>query len=355
MPVRPRQTVRKGRVFDVVVHHGGKTIWRRGFATQRLAENAETKLKARLLGGDIPGDERVTVKQLLDRWLDYKEPKVTHHTLQVYRSAGKHIEAGLGDKRVARLKRADIEAFLGTLPARGLNPTSQAIVFTRLREAMRLAVRWDLISRNPCEGVDPPRRHRHAPPILARDAIFKLFDAANATGYGPLVTMAVVTGMRWGELAALTWKDVDEEQGALRIRAAKTPAGVRAVAIGVETLAMLRLQRLHQKERWLELARRWTPEAPVFHSPEGHRLRHGNFWNAWVEIRDAAGLKGLHFHDLRHVSATLLVSLHIHPRVTQERLGHATSKTTLEIYSHVDSEAQREAADAIDALLRRGS
>ncbi len=78
-----------------------------------------------------------------------------------------------------------------------------------------------------------------------------------------------------------------------------------------------------------------------------------NLAKRWGALRDRLGLTGLRFHDLRHTSATLALEAGVHPKVVQERLGHANIGVTLDTYSHVLPNMQREAAEKLDALVPR--
>ena len=78
-----------------------------------------------------------------------------------------------------------------------------------------------------------------------------------------------------------------------------------------------------------------------------------NLSNRWGSLRDRLGLEGLRFHDLRHTSATLALEAGVHPKVVQERLGHANIGVTLDTYSHVLPNMQRAAAETLDAMVPR--
>ncbi len=84
----------------------------------------------------------------------------------------------------------------------------------------------------------------------------------------------------------------------------------------------------------------------------GERVLAPWFWWRWNAVRESAFLPWMHFHDLRHVNATLLARAGVHPRVTQERLGHSNPAFSQRVYQHVDSAMQTEAAEALGRLLR---
>lgn len=94
------------------------------------------------------------------------------------------------------------------------------------------------------------------------------------------------------------------------------------------------------------------PESWIFPDLRGGPLRRNNFnRRSWQPLRERIGLEGVRFHDLRHSAATLLLSAGVHPKIVQERLGHATVAITLDTYSHVIGSLQRDAADRLDDVL----
>ena len=91
----------------------------------------------------------------------------------------------------------------------------------------------------------------------------------------------------------------------------------------------------------------------VFCDTAGGPLRRSHFHErTFKPLLVEAGLPPIRFHDLRHTSATLLLSAGVHPKVLQERLGHSQISVTLDTYSHVLPTLQPEAADKLDAVLR---
>lgn len=353
MPVYPRDTATKGTVYDVVLHSAGKTIWRRGFATERLAKDSETKLKASILLGQPAANERITLADYIEqRFLPAKRDTLKKHSYDEYKSHLKYAVQFFKTQRLARITVEDMKRFMRSLSTRQLGSTTRATILTRVRAVFHEAMKEELIYRNVASLVDTPRRQRYQARVLSIEELQRLITAATKHDLGALVYLAVVTGMRWGELAGLDWQDIDEAEGFLRIGEAKTPSGVRSVAIGPRVLDALRLHRLEQRTQWLEWGLQWSLEVPIFQTTQGNRLKPSAFWYRWNETRREAGLEGLRFHDLRHVHSTLLAKAGVHPRVMQDRLGHATAKMSLEVYTAVGAEDQRPGALAVEALFR---
>ncbi len=181
-----------------------------------------------------------------------------------------------------------------------------------------------------------------------------------------LYVLALTTGMREGELLALQWKDLDMAGGSLQVRRKvsritnkgfvvsepKTAKSRRNIPLAPRTLEALKRHRVRQNEQRLALGDAWEDQGLIFANSLGKPLEVSNMTRrSFRPLLVKAGLPQIRFHDLRHSCATLLLSMGIHPKVVQERLGHSQISVTLDTYSHVLPSMQEEAAQRLDALL----
>jgi integrase len=202
--------------------------------------------------------------------------------------------------------------------------------------------------------------------VIGPDDVRRLFAAADETELGPFVRLAVLTGLRRGELLGLPWHDVDLEGGMLHVTQTaqrlrqqgivfgppKTDRSRRAVALSAEAVAVLRMQRRRQAEKRLLVGSAYRDDLGlVFATAIGTPLEPGNVLRTWYRVRTAAGLPTLRIHDLRHAHATLMLAGGVHPKVVSERLGHGSVTVTLDTYSHVLPGLQAAAAERLDAIL----
>lgn len=353
--IYPRQTAKHGLVYDAVAQVNGKQKWSRGHRTKALAQGARDEMKVAMRNGMLgAAPARLTVEEYLTkRWLPSKEADLrSAESVRAYRYRTGRVVAVLGQRRLAQLTALDVEELKMKVRAAGAGGTTANAVYAMLNQALKQAVRWGLIMRNPCDQTDAPRKDDYEPPLLDTDTIRRVLAAADATPYGALIFTAVMTGMRWGELQALRWADIDFVASQLRIPKAKTRRGVRAIALGPSTLARLQQHRLEQMRQATDLGAEEAPVVVFTTDITGVPLNQGNFnvrW--WQHIRRVAGLPTLRFHDLRHVQATLLARAGVHPRVAMERLGHANFSTSMEVYTHITVGDQAPAADAVERLL----
>jgi integrase len=316
---------------------------------------------------------KISVGEYLQRWLrDYAEANTGPATLVQYESfVRRHLIPALGNIPLAKLRPQHIQAYYSHALRNGRADGKGGLLATTvlhhhrvLREALQHAVRWQLIARNPADAVEPPRPARHDVPALSQEVAQRLLEAANATPYGSLAYVAIMTGLRRGELLGLHWQDLDLEAGVLYVRQAlqrlggegitfrapKTRGSGRAVALSPDTVQRLRQHRHRQLEERLLLGPAYQDNGLVFTTPLGTPIDPANLLRAWGRIVKAAGLDGLRFHDLRHAHATLMLQQGVHPKVVSERLGHSGIRITMDTYSHVMPGLQAAAAAQLDGL-----
>jgi integrase len=239
-----------------------------------------------------------------------------------------------------------------------------ALYHNVLHRALDQAVKWQLLARNPCDAVDAPREA--APETATWNANEARAFLAAAVGHDlvALFTLALHTGMRRGELLGLRWQDVDLDRGALAVRRTmtrgqdglafgepKSAAGRRALALPAPCVDALRSHRVRQLERRLQLGAAWQDTDLIFERGDGTLLHPNTVTYAFQHVAAHAGVPRIRFHDLRHTAATLMLANGEHPKIVQERLGHADISMTLNRYSHVSMDMQRDAADRLAALL----
>ena len=232
------------------------------------------------------------------------------------------------------------------------------------RIALTTAVRHDLIIRNPLIGVQVPKVTKREITPLEPEQCERLFENSEPHRLGDAIILATMTGLRKGEIFALQWGDVNLRErvltvrknledfgGRLSVKKPKTVAGRRAVVL--DDIASEAIERRMKKAD--DEGSDISSQGIMFCNQRGGYLRSQNFdRDAWYPIREAAGIpKTVRFHDLRHTQASLMLSAGIHPKIVQERLGHANIAMTLNTYSHLMSGIQAESVDKMSAMIPR--
>lgn len=175
--------------------------------------------------------------------------------------------------------------------------------------------------------------------------------------------------MRRGELLGLKWQDISFEKGVLQVRRAltrmptgqgyketepKTSKSRRSIVLAPFAIDALKKHRARQLEMKLAAGSAWETNDYVFCNAIGRHLSPGH--DVLVQLKillKKAGLPDIRFHDLRHSTATLLLSGGVHPKIVQEILGHSEISMTLDTYSHVLPTMQKEAINKLNAAFER--
>ena len=342
--------------------HGGK----------READKELTRLLRQLDMGLLADSGRLRTSEYLDKWLEHAAASVAPRTAERYASIARlHLAPALGHHRLEALKPMHIAAYYTEALRSGRHDgkgglSAQTVVHHHrvLHEALRQAVRWQLLSSNPVEAVDSPRVQKYEMNVLDEAQTRALIDATEGGEMGVPVLLAVTTGMRMGELLGLHWREVDLGQGKVSVtqslqasksdglvfRPPKTKKSRRSIPLTATSTLALRQHRKEQLERRIAGPDSFEDNDLVFPRQDGRPWHPATFSSAWTRLRDSLALT-IRFHDLRHTHATLLLRQGIHVKVVSERLGHSTVAITLDTYSHVLPDMQEQAAEKLEAAL----
>jgi integrase len=311
--------------------------------------------------------ERVpTLAEYLEYWLHQSvKPRVRPLTFAGYSvNIHKHLVPTLGKIRIDRLTPQDVQEMINGRLTAGFSPKTVAYVHQVLRTALELARRWELIDRNVASMVDPP--HRERPKIHPMDPseARHFLDSLHGHRLEALFAVALALGLRQGEALGLQWDDVDLGAGSLSVRhqlqridgrlilvEPKTERSRRTIAIPSSVIDRLREHEARQLAEKLWSGSKWTDSAFVFTNRNGGPLEARRVIDEFHKALNAAGMPRIRFHDLRHSCATLLLVQGVSPRVVMDILGHSEIAMTMDTYSHVVPELQRDAANRMDSLL----
>jgi integrase len=227
-----------------------------------------------------------------------------------------------------------------------------------------------MLPRNVAEQASPPKqRTTQAFRTWSGAELSRFLEYVTSDRLYAAYSLAAFTGLRRGEVLGLRWRDVDLDRGslsvsqtliivnyAMRFSAPKTGAGRRAVALDASTVEILRSHRVRQLEERTNLGLAWpSPDDLLFTAIDGQPLHPGQFSDRFDRLVKGAGVPRIRFHDLRHTHATLMLTAGVHPKVVQERLGHANITVTLQTYSHVLPAMQEEAVSKFADLISRSA
>ena len=337
-----------------------------GKTRQEVAVKLAAATKQRQDGIPIIGEQQ-KVDKYLEGWLKTVRPNLRPRTFQRYEQYVRlHITPFIGSYSLSRLSPQHLQSLYANRLESGLSATSVHHLHAVIHRALRDAARFGLVVRNVASIVSPPRIERSEMHALSPQHARAFLLAAQSDRLGALYVIALTTGMRQGELLALHWEDVDLERASLRVRATlqRTPSGLvfaepktansrRQITLGQSAVDSLRQHRVRQNSERLRLGGGWQDGDLVFANEVGRPIEATNLLRrSFKPLLSEAGLPSIRFHDLRHTAASLLLGEGIHPKIVSEMLGHSQISVTLDLYSHVTPTMQKQAAEAINALIQ---
>lgn len=351
-----------------------KRKWHSFTGTKRQAQAECARLVTEITSGRYIEPTKQTVAEFLTEWLAFIKPTVTPKTHERYTEiCDKNLAPLIGDTILAKLKTDKIDAAFAKALTEGrrragggLAPRTVHHMRRVLVKALGQAVTWDRLLKNPASATTPPKVERTK--MLAYDAAQTavLIDAFRPSRMFIPMMLAVMCGLRRGEILALRWRHVDlsDNRRMLSIResAEQTKEGVRykepkagksrTVALSSMMLAELKAHRVRQAEEQLRIGVRPDDDSFVVAQSDSRPLKPVSLTHEWTRLLAKTSLPRIRFHDLRHTHATQMLAAGVHPKVASERLGHSTIGITLDLYSHVMPGMQADAAEQVDAALQ---
>jgi integrase len=310
----------------------------------------------------------LTVDEYLQSWLsDTARYQVSEGTFLRYeRTCRNHLLPFFGRLRMRDLTPTHVRAFKARKIEEGLNPNTVGVMQGVLNVALNQAVDDGLLPANPAARVKKAAARGESPMrALSNEEPSRLIAAAEATRDEALITLALRTGMRQGELAALRWEDLDlsdAKRGTVTVRRSAdtrtqtristTKTGEeRRVGIGARTVATLKAHKKRQLEERMGTSS-WADPGLVFLNTRGRIRRRDSVMRSLRRLLVQAGLPAeVRFHDLRHTAATLAIKQGIPIPTVSKMLGHSDPAMTLRRYAHVLEDMRQEAARAMDDLF----
>lgn len=312
-----------------------------------------------------------TVDVFLQGWLVSVEPSLRTKTHQQYTQIVRdYISPYIGHRRMSTLRPDHVQVMYDGILAGGKSARIVQLTHSVLHRALDHALRMGVVTRNVTEAATPARPKKREIEVLTEEQLDRLLLTVEGHRYKALIYLAIVTGMREGELFGLRWSDLDWISGEIRITrqvqqiigtgsvysSPKTDSGRRTVIIGVQMLEILR-EQFKQIATWrkFDLHGRWQEHDLIFPSTVGTPITQSNFYKEWQKIVVAASLPPMRFHDLRHLAASiLLVRLKKSPTEVAAILGHSKTSTTIDIYGHMLPGMAQQTAMEIEAEIMPG-
>ncbi len=337
-----------------------------GSTRREVAEKLRQAQERNSAGVPIP-DRSWKLADWLDHWLiNVVMPNRRPATYALYEMTVRlYLKPALGSVTLTRLSAARVQAFLNSQLAAGHSVRQVQIMRTVLSSALTRAMRDELLMRNVARLAELPAWERQpiTPWTIAEAQAF--LTAAGTDPLYPAFVLLLLYGMRRGEVLGLRWADIDADSGLIRVRQqlarsggelragpVKTAAGRRELPLLELAKDMLAIRADVQSADRHDLGSAWIDSGLIFTTRTGRPVEPRNLVRSFHRISQAAVIRPVKVHHLRHTTATLLKNLGVPGREAQLILGHSRLDMTLETYTHQDREAQNDALAKISNALR---
>jgi integrase len=344
---------------------GRKRVSFYGATAKEAADKRTAAIADRNRGALFVDPGRLTVGEYLERWLSdtarYQVAPSTHGRYQC--TCRNHLIPFFGRVKLRDLSPPHVRAFKARKIEAGLNPNTVGVMQGVLSAALNQAVDDGLIFQNPASRVKKAATRGETPiRSLSQEEASRLLRAATGTRDEALITLALRTGMRQGELAALRWEDLDlgTKPNITVRRSADTRTSTivsttktgkeRRVGIGPRTVETLEAHRGRQRLERIA-ARTWYDSGLVFPNTKGKIRRRDSVVRSLKALLEEAGIPtDVRFHDLRHTAGTLALRQGVPLHTVSRMLGHSDPAMTLRRYAHVLDDMREDAGRAMDEL-----
>ncbi len=350
-------------------------VKRRGFRTKKEAEATLQKVLAEISEGlHQSRDRAITLHEYVHGvWAASKQPDVRATTWDSYISNLRlHVLGRLGERKLAKITTSDIDTLFQDLRTDGrrnaggggLSDRSRRYVFGVLSQVFRHAKDKGYLLSNPMDRADRPKAATAKRPWWTPTELAVFLNAVKEERLLPLWLFFAASGARRGEALGLNWEDIDVDSGLVcisrsltvvrgqpRLLAPKSEESTRVVGLDPTTVSALRVWRARQARDRLAWGPAYQTSDAVFTSESGKRLDPNWVTKEFGRARSLLDLAPVRLHDLRHAHASALIAAGEHPKVIQDRLGHADIRTTLNTYGHSSPDLQQRAGERFGEIL----
>lgn len=334
------------------------------------------KFKIEVEAGEYIAPEKMSFSAFVGEWREkYAAEHLEERTLYAYEvNLKKHILPVFGHLRLDQIKPLHIVSFLKKLGEPGSRRDGKALSSATillnhrvLKNIFRRASEWKVIKDNPAAAVQRPKAISKQNTPYNEEEVRQLLQALQSEPYRwrMMITLAVTTGMRRGELLGLEWKHVDLKTGVIsveqsvstspkgvaHVKSPKTKNSRRKVSLPTPVLEELREYAKHQAKERDEVIWEGGDRKFLFCHSNGKAYYQERPYIWFQHFLRKNGFRPIRFHDLRHTSATLLINQGVHAKIISERLGHGDISTTMNVYGHALQSADQAAADKFDSLF----
>lgn len=345
------------------------------------AKKELAKFVAEIETGQYFAPQKMTFSQFVEEWKDkYAKKQLGATTYETYLTfLNNRILPQFGHMQIEKINTMQILDFLNKLQEDGVRGDGKSGALSSatvekhhriFRNIFKRAVEWKVIKESPAENVKKPKVQSREGRVFTEEQVRKLMSHLSGEDmkWKVIVTLAITTGMRRGEIAGLEWDHINLEKGKINIQQTlaytkeqgyifkepKTRNSIRTVTLSqsvVEQLKRYKNMKIRQK---LRVGDSWEGGSRflLFSSDLGRQMDPKSITRWWKKRLKKYELPEITFHELRHTSATLLINQGVHMKTISARLGHSKIGTTMDLYGHALESADEKAAEHFDNLFK---
>ncbi len=339
-----------------------KTFEKLKDARQALKEHLADKTKGTLV---IP--KAITVSQWLETWMTtIVEHKNAETTIDGYKNIISKINSILGNKGLQELKATDLQGYFSKMINSGLSVNTVRKHYDLLNTSLEVAARQDIILVNPAKKTDPPKVIKPEIKSYKLEQLQQLLTLVKGDRLELIVYLGAYYGLRRGEIMGLKWENIDFKERLIYIRQTRTTTRSKVVVKGtkndgsIRTLAMvdaiyelLQKELDEQQQNKAKCGDAYNDTGYVIVWEDGRPVRPNYVSQMFTELITDVGLPKLTLHGLRHSFASLANAVGVSLYDTSKLLGHSTTATTSNIYTHMYDKAHKEQTETIASALNK--
>jgi integrase len=339
--------------------------------TRKAVQEELRKAQHDLASGIVVPPKDETVREFLERWLVFIQDKVRPTTYErYYNICWKQIIPHIGKIVLTRLRSTHVEA-MQTALRKELNehgepkyaPATIRHVRRILVTALNQAIAWEELTKNPAKSAKTAPVPNKEYVTLNDEQATIFLHAIVGHKFELPYKLCLLMGLRRGEALGIRWKDIDFDKQTLTVRGnlqrvnkkrtivATKPNRIHTTPLPPSLVTALQEHWTKQQQIRAAQGMKWKEQGLVFTTSLGTPLEATEMWKLFKNVLKENNLPDMRLHDLRHSAASLLISEGIHPRVVMQILRHANISITMQLYSHIDIDPQRDAINRLDKRI----
>lgn len=306
---------------------------------------------------------RVKMETFLNEWFEIQKNFIEENTAEYYRNMlDKHIIPGIGNILLRDLKPQDLDEFYNNLhnkPRKPLHDKEKVVplswnsikkINSIISESLKYAMKNNKILTNAAALTSLPKKEKYTPEIMTEKNFNTLLSNVKGTFDEIPILLAACTGLRRGEVFGLRWKDIDFKNGVIRVKKVVT----RYKKYVTKKPKNETSQRFFAVPRFvMDILENYRKSLKVIPEKVCNEFTAQSYSKHFKLLLEKFNLPHVRFHDLRHFNTIIMLKYGVKDKVASKRLGHASTKTTKDIYQHVLSDMDLEAARIINDVFDR--